>query len=126
METYKDIILSYNDEEWRLNRLKSLIDFLDEDPQKKYPDITQTLDKIDEIEDDKGILNIYYGIRLTTYEKLYIKHIWQEENEHIVKFIKYIEKVESPTFCPHCSQPPQKEDEEIKEYLNYLNYNNNI
>jgi hypothetical protein len=117
METYKDIILSYNDEEWRLNRLKLVIDFLNEIPP---------LRKIAELEDDKGILNVYYETRLSTYEKLWIKWIWQEENEHIVKFIKYIERIDSPTFCPHCSQPPQKEDEEIKEYLNYLNYNNNI
>jgi hypothetical protein len=111
MTTYKDIILTYNDEEWRLNRLKLLIDFLNEIPP---------LRKIAELEDDKGILNVYYYTRLSDYEKLWIKHIWQEENEHIVKFIKVKE------FCPHCSQPPQKEDEEIKEYLNYLNYNNNI
>jgi hypothetical protein len=116
MTSYKDIILNYNDDDWRQNRLKSVIDFLDE----------STLKKIEELEDDKGILNVYYRIRLTTYEKLYIKHIWQEENEHIVKFIKYIEKVESPTFCPHCSKEPQIEDEEIKQYFNYLNFNNNI
>jgi len=113
MTTYKNIILSYNDEKWRLNRLKSVIDYLDEDPNKNYTDITQTLDKIDEIEDDKGILNIYYGIRLTTYEKLYIKHIWHEENENIVKFIKYIEKIDSPTFCPHCSELPKPKDDEL-------------
>jgi hypothetical protein len=118
MTTYKDIILTYNDEQWRLNRLKSVIDFLDEDPQKKYPDITQTLDKIAELEDDKGILNVYSLSRLSDYEKLWFKWIWQDNNEHIVKFKKYI--------CSHCSNPPQKEDEEIKEYLNYLNYNNNI
>jgi hypothetical protein len=115
METYKDIILSYNDEEWRLNRLKLLIDFLNEIPP---------LRKIAELEDDKGILNVYCYTRLSDYEKLWIKHIWQEENEHIVKFIKVKE------FCPHCSQPPQKEDDnlrlEINEYLNYLNFNNNI
>jgi len=123
METYKDIILSYNDEQWRLNRLKSLIDFLDEAPKPKE---TTTLKKIAELEDDKGILNVYSLSRLSDYEKLWIKWIWQDNDEHIVKFIKYIQKVESPTFCPYCSQPPQKEDEEIKEYLNYLNYNNNI
>jgi len=108
MTTYKNIILSYNDEEWRLNRLKSVIDFLD---------ITPTLDKIFELEDDKGILNVYYETRLSDYEKLWFKWIWQDNNENIVKFKKYI--------CPHCSKLPQKEDEEIKEYLNYL-YNDNI
>jgi hypothetical protein len=114
METYKDIILSYNDEEWRLNRLKLVIDFI------TFGCEIPPLRKIAQLEDDKGILNVYYYTRLSDYEKLWIKHIWQEENEHIVKFIKVKE------FCPHCSQPPQKEDEEIKEYLNYLNYNNNI
>jgi hypothetical protein len=119
MTTYKDIILSYNDEEWRLNRLKSVIDFI------TFGYEIPPLEKIAELKDDKGILNVYYETRLSTYEKLWFKWIWQEENENIVKFIKYIEKVESPTFCPHCSQPPQKEDEEVKEYLNYL-YNDNI
>ena len=115
MTTYKDIILIYNDEQWRLNRLKSVIDFLDEAPKPKE---TTTLEKIAELEDDKGILNVYSLSRLSDYEKLWIKWIWQDNNEHIVKFIKYIERIDSPTFCPHCSQPPQKEDEEIKEYLN--------
>jgi len=110
MTTYKDIILSYNDEEWRLNRLKSVVDFLEDDPDKKYDYITPTLDKIFELEDDKGILNVYYETRLSTYEKLWFKWIWQDNNENIVIFKKYI--------CPHCSQPPQKEDEEVKEYLN--------
>ncbi len=118
MTTYKDIILTYNDEQWRLNRLKSVIDFITFGCEAPKPKETTTLEKIAELEDDKGILNIYYETRLSDYEKLWIKWIWQDNNEHIVKFKKYI--------CPHCSQPPQKEDEEIKEYLNYLNYNNNI
>jgi hypothetical protein len=111
MTTYKDIILSYNDEEWRLNRLKSVIDFI------TFGYEIPPLEKIAELEDDKGILNVYYETRLSTYEKLWFKWIWQDNNENIVIFKKYI--------CPHCSQPPQKEDEEVKEYLNYL-YNDNI
>lgn len=123
MNLYKDIVIDYNHEQWRRNRLESVIDFLDNN--NFLPDETPTLKKIIKLEDDKGILNIYYesSLRLSNYEKLYIKRIWQEENENIVKFIKYNN---NSTFCPHCTKAPQIEDEEIKQYFNYLNFNNNI
>ena len=100
MTTYKDIILSYNDEEWRLNRLKSVIDFFFLEEAPKYINI---LHKIYKLEDDKGILNIYYTIKLTDYEKICIKYIWHEENEHIVNYIHINDKINK--YCQYCKFP---------------------
>lgn len=124
MNLYKDIVIDYNYEQWRRNRLESVIDFLDNN--KFLPDETPTIQKISELEDDNGILKVYFNSRLSDYEKLNIKWIWHDNNELFVKFIKYIQRLESPTFCPYCTKAPQIEDQEINDYLNYLNFNNNI
>lgn len=124
-DIYKDIKLFFNDESWRYDRLKSVVDFLEDKPHI-LEDETPTIEKIVELEDDKGTLKIYIIARLSDYEKFWIKWIWEDNNEKKVKFIKYIKRAPSPTFCPHCSKEPQIEDEEIKQYFNYLNYNNNI
>jgi hypothetical protein len=117
---YKDIKLIFNDESWRYDRLKSVVDFFDESIKNKTV----------QLEDDKGTLNIYIIARLSDYEKFWIKWIWEDNNEKKVKFIRYRQIADSPTFCPHCSKEPQIEDDnlrlEINQYLNYLNYNNNI
>jgi len=78
MTSYENIILSYNHEEWRLNRLKSVIDNLDQ----------SLLNNLAELEDDKGILKVYSSSSLSNYQKLWINYIWKDNNEHIVKFIK--------------------------------------
>lgn len=111
MTTYKNIELSYNYEEWRLNRLKSVIDFLDQPFDLNEISI---LNKIKKLEDDKGILKVYYNdpIIITILQRLWIKHIWTEENEHIVKFIR--EK--------NVKSNEMSKDDELK----YIDFNTNI
>lgn len=119
-DIYKDIKLIFNDELWRYNRLKSVIDYFDESIKNKTA----------KLEDDKGTLKIYLLEQLSDYEKFWIKWIWEDNYEKKVKYIKYIKRASSPTFCPHCTKPPQIEDDnlrlEIEQYFNYLNFNNNI
>jgi hypothetical protein len=62
MTSYENIILSYNHEQWRLNRLKCVVDLITLDFE--FP----PLQKIAELEDDKGILNVYYYTRLSKLE----------------------------------------------------------
>lgn len=78
MNFYKNIEINYNYEEWRFNRLKSVIDNLDQ----------SLLNNLLKLEDDKGILKVYSSSSLSNYQKLWINYIWKDNNEHIVKFIK--------------------------------------
>jgi hypothetical protein len=117
MNFYKNIEINYNYEEWRFNRLKSVIDNLDQ----------SLLNNLAELEDDKGILKVYYKdpFIITVLQRLWIKHLWYEENEDIVKFIKYIKRADSPPFCPYCSDLP-KPKEDNDDQFKYIDFNTNI
>lgn len=111
---YKDIIIDYNDEEFRLTRLKKIIDELHETIPPDY------IIMIHKIKDDKGTLNIYWNEKPSLFYKMVINSLWMDYYEfHTNHIIIYDD-------CPCCSKPPQKENQEIKEYLNNLNNLNYI
>ena len=110
---YKQIILKFDDE-FRKERLIKLINEFEE---------TTTLDAnkmIEQIEDDKGLLKIYWNIEPSilfkyTMEDIWTKLLYETKVKHIIKIDSY---------CKCCNSKPQQEDQEIKDYLKYLNITN--
>lgn len=102
---YKNVFLDYNDEEWRLNRLKDIVDEI-------YLTLPiYEINKIDTIEDIKGTLFFYWHSAPTLINRNLIDIIAYDNVGCIVKHYK--------NKCG-CYSPPQKEDPEIKEYIKSL------
>lgn len=78
---YNKILINYNDESFRLTRIKSLIDNL----LLYIPE--ENLNNIIEIEDNKGTLIIYWVMIPTKYEEQLINKFWKEQNETYTKHI---------------------------------------
>jgi hypothetical protein len=104
---YKNIIIKYDDEEFRRTRLIKIIDELEEDFKRDPSELIMKL------EDNKGTLNIYWFIKVSSFLKNVVNSIWMDNYEFNTKHI-------ISNYCPCCNAPPQKEDPEIKEYLNSI------
>jgi hypothetical protein len=106
---YKDIIIKYDDEEFRKQRLIKVINEMCNDFGREPKELIRKL------EDDKGTLNIYWLCKVSIFLKNVVNSIWMDNHElhtnHII-----LEQ------CACCNAPPQKEDETIKNYINNLNY----
>jgi len=100
---YKNIFIDFNDEEWRKERLKKIVDEI-------YLTLPiYEINKIDIIEDVKGTILFYWHIYPTQFNKNIIDVIVYEDNEACnVKHYK--------NKCS-CHSLPQKEDDEIKKYI---------
>ncbi len=109
---YKDIIIKYDDEEWRKNRLIKIIDELANDFGREPAEL------IKKLEDDKSTLKIYWLYKVSPFLINVVNSAWMDNYEYHTNHI--IIKDED-IFCPCCSAPPQKEDETIKNYINNLN-----
>jgi len=111
---YKQIILKFNGEQFRKERLIKLINEFEETTTM---DVNITEGLIDEIEDDKGLLKIYWTIEPTILFKYTMEDIWTKLLYEIN--VKHIIKTEKKCKC--CNSKPEQEDEEIKEYFKYIN-----
>ena len=109
---YRNIKLNSNDEEFRLIRLKEVVD----DIYKIIPEEYITM--IKKLKDEKGTLIIYWIEKPSLFYKTIINSIWMDHYEFHTNHII----LDPDDFCNCCNSPPRKEDPEIKEYLNNLNY----
>lgn len=110
---YKNILIKYDDEEFRKNRLIKIIDELYNTIPVDY------IVMIKKIVDIKGQLNVYWIEKPSNFYKMIINSMWMDLYEFHVNHII----IDTDNFCPCCNAPPQKEDPEIKEYLNSYNLN---
>ena len=110
---YRNILVSYNDESFRLIRLKNVIDEIYLIVPHEY------IDMIKKIKDEKGTLIIYWSEKPSLFFKTIINSIWMDHYETYTKHI--IIDDDDPLNCKCCNSPPQKMDPEINAYLN-LNY----
>jgi hypothetical protein len=106
---YKNIILKYDDEDFRKERLIRVIDELEEDFGRAPSELIRKL------EDDKGTLIIYWLFKVSTFLKNVVNSTWMDNHEFHTKH-KIIDA------CACCNAPIQKESQEIKDYLNNLDY----
>jgi hypothetical protein len=106
---YRNIILKYNDEEFRLTRLKKVIDQIYEDSGYEASELIRKL------EDDKGTLKVYWLCKITTFLINVVNSIWMDNYEFHTEHIIAIEDCD---YCACCHAPPQKECEEVKNYFN--------
>lgn len=109
---YNNIKLIYNDEEFRLVRLKKVVDELYETIPPDY------IVMIKKLEDIKGNLNVYWIEKPSIFFKTIINSLWMDHYEFHVNHII----LDPNDFCKCCNSPPNKEDPEITKYLNNLNY----
>lgn len=114
---YKKVILSYNDEEFRKQRLIKLIDEFNE---------TTTINMhnmIIKLEDNKGLLKVHWIKEPLILFKFAIEDIWSKllYEDNVIHIIEPTDDGD----CKCCNNPPQKEDEEIKDYFKYI-HNINI
>lgn len=107
---YKNIIIKYDDEDFRRKRLIKVIDELEEDFKRDPSELIMKL------EDNKGTLTIYWLIKVSLFLKNVVNSIWMDNYEFNTKHI-------ISNFCPCCNATPQKEDPEIKEYLDSKEFN---
>lgn len=115
---YKNIFIDFNDEIWRLNRLKNIVDEIHLTLPK------EEILKINSIEDIKGTIIFYWDHKPNEMSKNLVNIIAYDDNDACnVKHFK--SQNNQRLICACCNNPPQKEDEEIKEYLNYLYKINN-
>ena len=105
---YKNIIIKYDDEEFRRIRLIKIIDELEEDFKRDPSELIMKL------EDNKGTLKIYWFIKVSSFLKNVVNSIWMDNYEFNTKHL-------ISNYCPCCNAQPQKEDETIKNYINNLN-----
>lgn len=103
---YKEIIIKFNDETFRKDRLIKAIDALYE-----YAN-NDLISRIDILEDNKGELIVHWNEKASTFEELVIESIWDDLFETNIKHII--------TICKCCNSKPHKEDDEIKNYFQSL------
>lgn len=110
-----NIILCYNEDEFRLVRLIKILDELYEQIPYGYMSIIRKL------KDDKGTLIIYWLEAPTLLYKMIINSLWMDHYEFHTKHII----LDSNDYCKCCISQPQKEDPEIKAYLESKEFNLN-
>jgi hypothetical protein len=110
---YKDIIIKNDDEEFRLIRLKKLVDEIYSLVPIDY------IVMIKKLVDIKGELNVYWIEPPSNFYKMIIDSMWMKLYEYNVKHII----INPEDICKCCDAPVNKEDPEIKEYLNSYNLN---
>jgi hypothetical protein len=103
---YKGIIIKFNDEIFRKERLIKAVDALYEYTNDNL------IRQIDMLEDNKGELIVHWNKKPTTFEELIIETTWDDLFESNIKHI--IIK------CKCCNSKPYKEDDEIKNYFQSL------
>jgi hypothetical protein len=113
---YNKIILLYNDEDFRKQRLIKLIDDFND---------TVTINMhnmINKLEDNKGTLKVHWIKEPLILFKFTIEDIWSKllYEDNVIHIIESTNEGD----CKCCNNPPQKEDEEIKDYFKYLNLTN--
>jgi hypothetical protein len=113
MVLYRDIIIKNDHEEFRLVRLKKLVDEIYNLIPIDY------IVMIKKLVDIKGELNVYWKEKPSNFYKMIINSMWMDLYEFNVNHII----IDDDNFCPHCNAPPQKEDPEIKAYLDSYNLN---
>ena len=112
---YKDIIIKYDDEEFRKNRLIKVIDEIYNTVPHDY------IVMIKKLVDIKGELNVYWMEKPSNFYKMIINSIWMDNYECHVNHII----IDPDEYCCHCNAPPQKEDPEIKAYIDSKEFNLN-
>jgi hypothetical protein len=110
---YKNIIIKYDDEEFRRIRLIKIIDELEEDFKRDPSELIMKL------EDNKGTLKIYWFIKVSSFLKNVVNSIWMDNYEFNTKHI-------ISNYCPCCNASTQIEDKEIKEYLDSIQINQSL
>lgn len=107
---YKGVYLMCNQEEWRINRLKKIVD-----------EILSTIPKeerilLEGIEDIKGEIKTFWREKITLMSKKLVEIICYDDNDACDAKL-YVNHLN--TICG-CNQKPQKEDDEIKKYIKSL------
>lgn len=115
MDVYKDIIIKYDDEDFRMKRLIKVIDEIYNIVPIDY------IVMIKKLVDIKGELNVFWMEKPSNFYKMIINSIWMDLYEFNVNHII----IDPDEYCCHCNAPPKKEDPEIKEYLNSKEFNLN-
>lgn len=105
---YRNIFIDFNDEIWRLTRLKNIVDEI----YLTLPE--EEILKINSIEDVKGTIIFYWNHKPFQMSKDLAETIAYEDDACNVKHFK------SQIKCACCNAKPQKEDEEIIKYIKSL------
>jgi len=113
---YKNIRLNCMDEEFRLIRLKKVIDELHNTVPIDY------IVMIKKLVDIKGELNVYWIEPPSNFYKMIINSIWMDNHEFHTKHII----INPEDICKCCDAPVNKEDPEIKEYLDSKEFTYNL
>jgi hypothetical protein len=112
-------MIKYDDEEFRLVRLKKLVDEIYNIVPIDY------IVMIKKLVDIKGELNVFWIEKPSNFYKMIINSIWMDLYEFHVNHII----IDDDNFCRCCNAPPQKEDPNIKiiikEYLESKEFNLN-